>query len=163
MLLKPEPLFEAVEALRGEKTRVILTSPAGRPFRQEIAWELAGEKHVLLVCGSYEGFDERVRQSLADDEISIGDYVLTNGALPAMVIVDAVTRLLPGVLGDDESSQDESFCGCLLEYPQYTRPAEFRGMNVPEVLLSGDHAAIEKWRREQATVQTRQRRPDLLE
>ena len=163
MLLKPEPLFEAVDALRGEKTRVILTSPAGRPFRQEIARELAGEKHVLLVCGSYEGFDERVRQSLADDEISIGDYVLTNGALPAMVIVDAVTRLLPGVLGDDESSQDESFCGCLLEYPQYTRPAEFRGMNVPEVLLSGDHAAIEKWRREQATVQTRQRRPDLLE
>ena len=163
MLLKPEPLFEAVEALRGEKTRVILTSPAGRPFRQEIARKLAGEKHVLLVCGSYEGFDERVRQSLADDEISIGDYVLTNGALPAMVIVDAVTRLLPGVLGDDESSQDESFCGCLLEYPQYTRPAEFRGMNVPEVLLSGDHAAIEKWRREQATVQTRQRRPDLLE
>ena len=163
MLLKPEPLFEAVEALRGEKTRVILTSPAGRPFRQEIARELAGEKHVLLVCGSYEGFDERVRQSLADDEISIGDYVLTNGALPAMVIVDAVTRLLPGVLGDDESSQDESFSGCLLEYPQYPRPAEFRGMNVPEVLLSGDHAAIEKWRREQATVQTRQRRPDLLE
>ena len=163
MLLKAEPLFEAVEALRGEKTRVILTSPAGRPFRQEIARELAGEKHLLLVCGSYEGFDERVRQSLADDEISIGDYVLTNGALPAMVIVDAVTRLLPGVLGDDESSQDESFCGCLLEYPQYTRPAEFRGMNVPEVLLSGDHAAIEKWRREQATVQTRQRRPDLLE
>ena len=163
MLLKPEPLFEAVEALCGEKTRVILTSPAGRPFRQEIARELAGEKHVLLVCGSYEGFDERVRQSLADDEISIGDYVLTNGALPAMVIVDAVTRLLPGVLGDDESSQDESFSGCLLEYPQYTRPAEFRGMNVPEVLLSGDHAAIEKWRREQATVQTRQRRPDLLE
>ena len=163
MLLKPEPLFEAVDALRGEKTRVILTSPAGRPFRQEIARELAGEKHVLLICGSYEGFDERVRQSLADDEISIGDYVLTNGALPAMVIVDAVTRLLPGVLGDDESSQDESFCGCLLEYPQYTRPAEFRGMNVPEVLLSGDHAAIEKWRREQAMVQTRQRRPDLLE
>jgi len=163
MLLKAEPLFEAVEALRGEKTRVILTSPAGRPFRQEIARELAGEKHLLLVCGSYEGFDERVRQSLADDEISIGDYVLTNGALPAMVIVDAVTRLLPGVLGDDESSQDESFSGCLLEYPQYTRPAEFRGMNVPEVLLSGDHAAIEKWRREQATVQTRQRRPDLLE
>ena len=163
MLLKPEPLFEAVEALRGEKTRVILTSPAGRPFRQKIARELAGEKHVLLVCGSYEGFDERVRQSLADDEISIGDYVLTNGALPAMVIVDAVTRLLPGVLGDDESSQDESFSGCLLEYPQYTRPAEFRGMNVPEVPLSGDHAAIEKWRREQATVQTRQRRPDLLE
>ncbi len=163
MLMKPEPLFEAVEALRGKKTRVILTSPSGRPFRQQIARELAAEEHLLLVCGSYEGFDERVRQGLADDEISIGDYVLTNGALPAMVIIDAVTRLLPGVLGDDESSQDESFSGCLLEYPQYTRPAEFRGMNVPEVLLSGDHAAIEKWRREQATVQTRQRRPDLLE
>ena len=163
MLMKPEPLFEAVEALRGEKTRVILTSPAGRPFRQQITRELAAEEHLLLVCGSYEGFDERVRQGLADDEISIGDYVLTNGAMPAMVVIDAVTRLLPGVLGDDESSQDESFSGCLLEYPQYTRPAEFRGMNVPEVLLSGDHAAIEKWRREQATVQTRQRRPDLLE
>ena len=163
MLMKPEPLFEAVEALRGEKTRVILTSPAGRLFRQEIARELAAEEHLLLVCGSYEGFDERVRQGLADDELSIGDYVLTNGALPAMVIIDSVTRLLPGVLGDDESSQDESFSGGLLEYPQYTRPAEFRGMNVPEVLLSGDHAAIEKWRREQAEVQTRQRRPDLLE
>ena len=163
MLMKPEPLFEAVEALRGEKTRVILTSPAGRLFRQQIARELAAEEHLLLVCGSYEGFDERVRQGLADDELSIGDYVLTNGALPAMVIIDSVTRLLPGVLGDDESSQDESFSGGLLEYPQYTRPAEFRGMTVPEVLLSGDHAAIEKWRREQAEVQTRQRRSDLLE
>ena len=163
MLMKPEPPFEAVEALRGEKTRVILTSPAGRPFRQEIAQELAGEEHLLLVCGSYEGFDERVRECLADDELSIGDYVLTNGALPAMVIIDSVTRLLPGVLGDDESSVDESFSDGLLEYPQYTRPAEFRGMSVPEVLLSGDHAAIEKWRREQAEVQTRQRRPDLLE
>ena len=163
MLMKPEPLFEAVEGLCGEKTRVILTSPAGRPFRQQIARELAAEEHLLLVCGSYEGFDERVRQGLADDELSIGDYVLTNGALPAMVIIDSVTRLLPGVLGDDESSQDESFSGGLLEYPQYTRPAEFRGMTVPEVLLSGDHAAIEKWRWEQAEVQTRQRRPDLLE
>ena len=163
MLMKPEPLFEAVEALRGEKTRVILTSPAGRPFRQEIAQELAGEEHLLLVCGSYEGFDERVRECLADDELSIGDYVLTNGALPAMVIIDAVTRLLPGVLGDDASSVDESFSDGLLEYPQYTRPAEFRGMSVPEVLLSGDHAAIEKWRREQARLRTGQRRPDLLE
>ena len=163
MLMKPEPLFEAVEALRGEKTRVILTSPAGRPFRQEIAQELAGEEHLLLVCGSYEGFDERVRECLADDELSIGDYVLTNGALPAMVIIDAVTRLLPGVLGDDESSVDESFSDGLLEYPQYTRPAEFRGMSVPEVLLSGDHAAIERWRREQARMRTGQRRPDLLE
>ena len=163
MLMKPEPLFEAVEALRGEKTRVILTSPAGRPFRQEIAQELAGEEHLLLVCGSYEGFDERVRECLADDELSIGDYVLTNGALPAMVIIDAVTRLLPGVLGDDESSLDESFSDGLLEYPQYTRPAEFRGMTVPEVLLSGDHAAIERWRREQARMRTGQMRPDLLE
>ena len=163
MLMKPEPLFEAVEALRGENTRVILTSPAGRPFRQEIAQELAGEEHLLLVCGSYEGFDERVRECLADDELSIGDYVLTNGALPAMVIIDAVTRLLPGVLGDDESSVDESFSDGLLEYPQYTRPAEFRGMSVPEVLLSGDHAAIERWRREQARMRTGQRRPDLLE
>ena len=163
MLMKPEPLFEAVEALRGEKTRVILTSPAGRPFRQEIAQELASEEHLLLVCGSYEGFDERVRECLADDELSIGDYVLTNGALPAMVIIDAVTRLLPGVLGDDESSVDESFSDGLLEYPQYTRPAEFRGMSVPEVLLSGDHAAIERWRREQARMRTGQRRPDLLE
>ena len=140
MLMKPEPLIEAVEALRGEKTHVILTSPAGRPFRQEIAQELAGEEHLLLVCGSYEGFDERVRECLADDELSIGDYVLTNGALPAMVIIDAVTRLLPGVLGDDESSADEACSDGLLEYPQYTRPAEVRGMSVPEVLLSGDHA-----------------------
>ena len=163
MLMKPEPMFEAVEALRGEKTRVILTSPAGRPFRQEIARELAAEEHLLLICGSYEGFDERVRECLADDELSIGDYVLTNGALPAMVIIDSVTRLLPGVLGDDESSVDESFSDGLLEYPQYTRPAEFRGMNVPEVLLSGDHAAIERWRREQARLRTGQRRPDLFE
>ena len=163
MLMKPEPLFEAVEALRGHTARVILTSPAGRPFRQEIARELAGEEHLLLVCGSYEGFDERVRESLADDELSIGDYVLTNGALPAMVLIDAVTRLLPGVLGDDESALDESFSERLLEYPQYTRPAEFRGMSVPEVLLSGDHAAIEQWRREQSRDRSAQRRPDLLE
>ena len=163
MLMKPEPLFEAVETLRGEKTRVILTSPAGRQFRQEFAHELAGEEHLLLVCGSYEGFDERVREFLADDELSIGDYVLTNGALPAMVIIDSVTRLLPGVLGDDKSSQDESFNERLLEYPQYTRPAEFRGMSVPEVLLSGDHAAIERWRRAQARERTAKWRPDLLE
>ena len=162
MLMKPEPLFEAVESLRGENTRVVLTSPTGRPFRQEIASEMAKEEHLLLICGSFEGFDERVSESLADDEISIGDYVLTNGALPAMVIVDAITRLLPGVLGDDESSQDESFSEGLLEYPQYTRPAEFRGMKVPEVLQSGDHEAIEQWRQEQARLRTEQRRPDLL-
>jgi len=163
MLMKPEPLFEAVEDMRGEKTRIILTSPSGRPFRQEIARELASEEHLLLICGSYEGFDERVRNCLADDELSIGDYVLTNGALPAMVIIDTVTRLLPGVLGDDESSVDESFSDGLLEYPQYTRPAEFRGMRVPEVLLSGDHASIERWRREQARLRTVQSRPDLLQ
>jgi tRNA (guanine37-N1)-methyltransferase len=162
MLLKVEPLFEAIESLQREKTKVILLSPSGRKFSQEIARELSQEKDLLLVCGSYEGFDERVRETLADDELSIGDYVLTNGALPAMVVIDAVARLLPGVLGDDESSHDESFSAGLLEYPQYTRPAEFRGMKVPEVLLSGNHAEIEKWRREQAKLRTEKQRPDLL-
>lgn len=162
MLLKPEPLFEAVESLRGELTQVILMSPGGRPFTQAIARELARETHLLLVTGHYEGFDERVREALADDELSIGDYVLTNGALPAMIVIDAVTRLLPGVLGDDESSRDESFSDGLLEYPQYTRPAEFRGMKVPDMLLSGNHAEIAKWRREQARLRTAARRPDLL-
>ena len=161
MLLKPEPIFEAVEHLGRESTRVILLSPAGRQFNQAIARELARQTHLLFVCGSYEGFDERVREALADDELSIGDYVLTNGALPAMVIIDSVTRLLPGVLGDDESSRDESFSHGLLEYPHYTRPAEFRGLKVPEVLLSGHHAEIEKWRQEQAKQRTRERRPDL--
>ncbi len=162
MLLKPEPIFEAVEHLRHESTRVILLSPTGRQFNQAIARDLAQQTHLLFVCGSYEGFDERVREALADDELSIGDYVLTNGALPAMVIIDAVTRLLPGVLGDDESSRDESFSHGLLEYPHYTRPAEFRGMKVPDVLLSGHHAEIEKWRQEQAKQRTRERRPDLM-
>ncbi|HLX94245.1 MAG TPA: tRNA (guanosine(37)-N1)-methyltransferase TrmD [Verrucomicrobiae bacterium] len=162
MLLKPEPLFEAVESLKREKTRVILLSPAGRPFRQAIARELAQTDDLLLVTGHYEGFDERVREALADDELSIGDYVLTNGALPAMVVIDAVVRLLPGVLGDDESSLDESFSQGQLEYPQYTRPAEFRGMPVPDVLVSGNHAEIEKWRREQAKQRTKERRPDLM-
>ena len=166
MLLKPEPLFEAVESLRAgemrEGMKVILFSPGGRKFNQQIARALAAEKDLLLVTGHYEGFDERVREGLVDDELSIGDYVLTNGALPAMVVIDAVTRLLPGVLGDDESSHDESFSHGLLEYPQYTRPAEFRGMKVPDVLLSGNHAEIEKWRREQAQARTRERRPDLL-
>lgn len=162
MLLKPEPLFEAVESLRREKTRVILFSPAGRKFDQSIARELAQQEDLLLVTGHYEGFDERVREALVDDELSIGDYVLTNGALPAMIVVDAVTRLLPGALGDDASSHDESFSAGLLEYPQYTRPADFRGMKVPEILLSGDHAEIEKWRREQARLRTQEKRPDLL-
>jgi tRNA (guanine37-N1)-methyltransferase len=162
MLLKPEPLFEAAEKLAGANTRVILLSPAGRTFNQAIARELAPLEHLLLVSGHYEGFDERVRERLADDELSIGDYVLTNGALPAMVIIDAVTRLLPGVLGDDESAHEESFSHGMLEYPQYTRPAEFRGMIVPQVLLSGHHAEIARWRAEQARSRTKERRPDLL-
>ena len=163
MLLKPEPIFEAVESLAEENTRVILLSPSGRAFNQSIARELSKESHLLMLSGSYEGFDERIRDQLADDELSIGDYVLTNGALPAMVIVDAVTRLLPGVLGDDASSVDESFSHGRLEYPQYTRPAEFRGLKVPDVLLSGNHAEIEKWRLEQSRIRTRERRPDLNE
>jgi tRNA (guanine37-N1)-methyltransferase len=162
MLMKVEPLFKAVESLKREQTKVILLSPSGRKFDQSIARELAKEKDLLLVTGHYEGFDERVRETLADDDLSIGDYVLTNGALPAMVVIDAVTRLLPGVLGKDESSLDESFSAGLLEYPQYTRPAEFRGMKVPDVLVSGNHAEIEKWRREQAKLRTTKQRPDLL-
>lgn len=162
MLLKPEPIFEAVEALARKHTRVILLSPSGRTFSQAIAGELAQSDDLLLISGHYEGFDERVRDRLADDELSIGDYVLTNGALPVMVVIDAVVRLLPGVLGDDESAHEESFSHGLLEYPQYTRPAEFRGMKVPDVLLSGNHAEIARWRGEQARLRTRERRPDLL-
>jgi tRNA (guanine37-N1)-methyltransferase len=162
MLLKPEPIFEAVEGLNRGSTRVVLMSPAGRKFNQTIARELARQDHLLLVTGHYEGFDERIRESLADDELSIGDYVLTNGALPAMVVIDAVARLLPGVLGDDTSSHDESFSSGMLEYPQYTRPSEFRGMKVPEVLVSGNHAEIAKWRAEHAKLRTKERRPDLL-
>ncbi len=162
LLLKPEPIFEAVEHLARENTRLVLLSPAGRTFNQAIAAELAQLDHLLLVSGHYEGFDERVREQLADDELSIGDYVLTNGALPAMVIIDAVTRLLPGALGDETSAHEESFSHGLLEYPQYTRPAEFRGMKVPDVLLSGNHAAIAEWRAEQSRQRTKERRPDLL-
>jgi tRNA (guanine37-N1)-methyltransferase len=162
MVLKPEPIFEAVESLADDKTHVILTAPAGRPFTQAIARELVQKEHLLIICPSYEGVDERVCEALVDDELSIGDYVLTNGGLPAMVIIDAVTRLLPGSLGDDESARDESFSQSLLEYPHYTRPAEFRGMKVPEVLLSGHHAEILKWRAEQARELTENRRPDLL-
>jgi tRNA (guanine37-N1)-methyltransferase len=162
MLLKPEPIFEAVGKLAGESTRIVLLSPAGRTFNQAVARQLAQESELLLVTGHYEGFDERVRERLADDEISIGDYVLTNGALPAMVVIDAVTRLLPGALGDDASAQEESFSHGLLEYPQYTRPAEFDGMKVPEVLLSGNHAEIARWRAEQSRLRTEARRPDLL-
>ena len=162
MVLKPEPIFEAVEKLADAQSRVILTAPTGRPFTQAIARELAGYAHLLFICGSYEGVDERVREGLVHDELSIGDYVLTNGGLAAMVVIDAVTRLLPGALGDDESAVQESFSHGLLEYPHYTRPAEFRGMKVPEVLLSGHHAEIEKWRAEQSKGRTKARRPDLL-
>lgn len=162
MLLKPEPLFEAVESVRRDNSHVILLSPQGRTLRQGIAIELSHKPHLILVCGHYEGVDERVRERLVDDEISIGDFVLTNGNLAAMVLIDAVVRLLPGALGDDQSAHDESFTGNLLEYPQYTRPAEFRGWKVPEVLLSGDHAAIARWREEQRKMRTRARRPDLL-
>ena len=162
MLLKPEPIFEAVEALRGDETRVILLSPAGRLFNQGIARDLSLEKNLLMITGHYEGFDERIREKLADDELSVGDFVLTNGALPAMVVIDCVARLLPGVLGDEFSAEQESFSQGLLEFPQYTRPAEFRGMKVPEVLLSGNHAEIARWRAEQAVLRTRERRPDLL-
>jgi tRNA (guanine37-N1)-methyltransferase len=163
MVLKPEPLFEAIESLAGEKTCVVLMAPDGERFEQGTARELAAFEHLLLVCGSYEGVDERVREMLVDREVSIGDYVLTNGGLPAMVVIDAVVRLLPGVLGDQQSSADESFSHGLLEYPQYTRPAEFRGLQVPEVLLSGNHAEIAQWRAEQSRQRTRQRRPDLWE
>lgn len=161
MLLKPEPIFEAVESLRTPDSRVILLSPAGRLLTQAVAHELTGVPHLILLCGSYEGVDERVREFLVDDDLSIGDYVLTNGALPAMVLIDVVTRLLPGVLGDDASSRDESFSAGGLEYPQYTRPAEFRGLKVPEVLVSGHHAAIAQWRARQAWLRTLQRRPEL--
>lgn len=162
MLLKPEPIFEAVEHLRQADTRVILLCPAGRVFNQQTAGELARCRHLLLICGSYEGVDERVRAHLVDDELSIGDYVLTNGALPAMVVMDAVTRLLPGALGDEQSAGDESFARGVLEYPQYTRPAEFRGLKVPDVLLSGNHAEIARWREDQARQRTARRRPDLF-
>lgn len=162
MLLKPEPIFEAVETLAGARTQVILLAPTGRVFNQSVARELAAREHLLLVCGAYEGFDERIRSGLAHDELSIGDFVLTNGALPAMVVIDAVTRLLPGVLGDDESSSDESFSAGWLEYPQYTRPAEFRGMAVPEVLRSGNHSEIARWRASQSRLRTMLQRKDLL-
>ncbi len=161
MLMKPEPLFEAVEALRQPESLVVLTGPRGKRFDQQTARELTVVPHIIVICGHYEGVDERVR-TLVDLEISIGDYVLTSGNLAAMVIADAVVRLLPGVLGCDESSADESFSANLLEYPQYTRPAEFRGMTVPEVLLSGNHAEIAAWRKRQSVELTRKLRPDLL-
>jgi len=163
MLMKPEPLFEAIEKLKTEETFTILTSPQGEMLNQDIVRELSKEKHLLIVCGHYEGVDERVNERLIDKEISIGDYVLTSGNLPAMVIVDSVVRLLPGALGDDSSSEDESFNKSLLEYPQYTKPMEFRGLKVPNVLLSGNHKLIKEWRENQAVLKTRKMRPDLYE
>lgn len=163
MLLKPEPLFAAVEELRGPSTRVILMTPQGRPFKQAIAQELAETEHLLILCGHYEGVDHRVIEALVDDEISIGDYILTNGALAAAVLCDAVIRLLPGALGDERSPVDESFSDPnRLEAPAYTRPIEFRGMMVPEVLLSGNHGKIEAWKTAQSLVRTQRNRPDLL-
>lgn len=163
MLMKPEPLFEAVEALaaQGPKPHVVFFSPCGTPFTQEVAERLAGEERLLFVCGRYEGMDERV-YTLADEVISLGDYVLTGGELAALAVTDAVVRLLPGALGDAMSAKDESFSAGLLEYAQYTRPADFRGMRVPDVLLSGDHGAVDAWRRRSALERTAQLRPDLL-
>lgn len=164
MIMKPEPIFAAVEAVLGASPEVpiILLSPQGRLFTQSLACELAQRPRIVLICGRYEGVDERVRQRLATDEISIGDYVLTGGELAAMVIVDAVTRLLPGVLGDPGATLDDSHAKGLLEGPHYTRPAVYRGWEVPSILLSGDHAAIARWRREQSLRRTAERRPDLL-
>lgn len=161
MVLKVEPVAAALDELGGPQSRVVLMSASGARFDQAAARRLAAEKHLILVSGHYEGVDQRVADHLVDEEISLGDYVLTNGTLAALVVADAVVRLLPGVLGDEQSAVDESFSHGLLEYPHYTRPAEFRGWKVPEILLSGNHAAIEAWRREQARERTRQRRPDL--
>jgi tRNA (guanine37-N1)-methyltransferase len=177
MVMKPEPIFAAVEELRGAKekmpnlqepklenakSRVIVMSPAGRPLDQKMAMQLSQESRLIIVCGHYEGVDHRVIEHLVDLEISIGDYVLTNGAIAAVVLVDAIVRLLPGALGHEQSAVDDSFNHGLLEAPQYTRPAEFRGWKVPQVLLSGNHAEIAKWRKEQALKRTGANRPDLL-
>jgi tRNA (guanine37-N1)-methyltransferase len=174
MVLKPEPLFQAIEALRAAGNRepegppsdshVVLLSPRGELLQQRLVAKLASEHtHLILVCGHYEGVDERVREHAVDQEISIGDYVLSGGEIPAMVLVDAIVRLLPGALGSPESAHDESHSAGLLEYPHYTRPAEFRGWRVPDVLLSGHHGEIEKWRRAQSLERTRRQRPDLIE
>jgi len=163
MVLKPEPIFEAVESIEKKAdTPIILLSPQGRLFTQSVAQELAQHSQLVLICGHYEGIDERVREHLASDEISIGDYVLSGGELAAMVIIDSVFRLVPGVLGSEASPLDDSHVGGLLEYPHYTRPPEYRGWPVPEVLLSGNHAQISRWRREQAIRRTLEQRPELL-
>jgi len=163
MVLKPEPLFAAVAALRGPATRVVLMTPQGVPFKQALARELASESHLLILCGHYEGVDQRVIEAVVDLELSIGDYVLTNGALAAAVVCDALIRLLPGALGDERSPEDESFSDpALLEAPAYTRPIEFQGRCVPDVLISGHHGKIAEWKRQQAQARTRANRPDLL-
>ena len=162
MVLKPEPVFKAIDNLRKPKTRILLMSPQGSKLTQGLAEELAEEKHLLFICGHYEGVDERVRVGLKPLEISIGDYVLTNGSLAAMVVIDSVVRLIEGVLGNPDSLREESFQNDLLEYPQYTRPSEYRGMKVPDELLSGNYKKIEEWRKQKAKEKTRERRPDLL-
>jgi tRNA (guanine37-N1)-methyltransferase len=165
MVMKPEPLFRAVEAITegAAGLDVVLLSPQGRLFDQQIAQEYSRKDRVVLICGRYEGIDERVAEHLVSDELSIGDYVLSGGEIPAMVVVDAVTRLLPGALGCEQSAETESFVGGLLDYPHYTRPAEYRGYRVPDILLSGHHAEIEAWRRRKAIEKTARRRPDLIE
>lgn len=167
MVMKCEPVFKAVDVLSsrrsGERPRILLMTPQGRRFDQNMAEELARESYIMMICGRYEGVDERIREQLVTDEISIGDYVLTGGELPALVVLDAVARLIPGVLGDETSPESESFSSGLLEYPQYTRPADFRGYKAPEVLLSGNHEEIRKWRRAEALERTLRRRPDLLD
>lgn len=162
MVMKPEPVFAAIEQLQTPGCRRIYLTPDGVPYSQKLAGELAKETHLILLSGHYEGIDQRIREKVIDQEISIGDYVLTNGTLPAAVVIDALARLIPGVLGEEKSLTHESFTGKLLDFPQYTRPAEFRGMSVPDVLLSGDHAKIEEWRNAQRIEKTRQVRPDLL-
>lgn len=164
MVLKPEPMFQAVEAITaGRKPRVILMCPQGERFTQKKAEELAQEEELVFLCGHYEGYDERIREHLVTDEISIGDFVLTGGELPAMTVIDAIVRLLPGVLGKEDSHIQDSFSTGLLEHPHYTRPADFRGMKVPDVLTSGNHAKINEWREEQSLKRTLLRRPDLLD
>lgn len=164
MVMKAPPIFDAVESVLGNPPGcpVILMSPQGRPFSTAIARELAALPHIAILCGRYEGIDERVREHLVTDQISVGDYVLTGGELPAMILIDAISRFLPGVLGDPDGANDDSFSNGLLEYPHYTRPPEYRGWKVPEELLSGNHALIERWRREQSILRTKKNRPDLL-
>jgi len=163
MLIKPQPLFDAISSIKTAQSKVVYLSPCGKPFTNKIAKELSLSEHLILICGHYEGIDQRVIDAFVDEEISIGDYVLTCGEIPAMVVVDALSRYIPGVLHNGESASNDSFENFLLEQPQYTRPAEFRGLSVPDVLLSGDHQKIEKWRQEKREERTKQVRPDLYE